>query len=293
MSRIAEVAGVAGEEQHAARAHTRPSSGSARAGLVAVLLGSALVAWIVTLQRMRGMDAGPGTDLGALGWYLGSWVMMTAAMMLPSEAPAVLMFRRTRGGAQVGEFVAGYLVAWTVYGLAAYAVYRGIRAASPSFLAWDEHGPWVAGAALAAAGLYQLTPLKTACLRHCRSPLQFLLRGRPGRLGAVRMGIEHGAVCVGCCLGLMLALFALGVMSLVWMGVVAVAILIEKTLPGGQAFARTLVVALVGLGIWVAVSPGSVPGLTQPGEMRMHMHGGMDTPMDNGITTDMGMEMQP
>ena len=105
--------------------------------------------------------------------------------------------------------------------------------------------------------------------------------------------MSTAAVCVGCCLGLMLALFALGVMSLVWMGVVAVAILIEKTLPGGQAFARTLVVALVGLGIWVAVSPGSVPGLTRPGEMRMHMHGGTDTPMDNGITTDMGMEMQP
>jgi hypothetical protein len=292
MSRIAEVAGIAGEEHHAATAHTRRSSVSARTGLIAVLLGAALVAWIVTLQRMRGMDAGPGTDLGALGWYLGSWVMMTAAMMLPSEAPTVLMFGRTRGGAEVGEFVAGYLVAWTVYGLAAYALYRGIRAASPSFLTWDEYGPWVAGAALAAAGLYQSTPLKTACLRHCRSPLQFLLRGRPGRLGAVWMGIEHGAVCVGCCLGLMLALFALGVMSLVWMGVGAVAILIEKTLPGGQAFARALVVALVALGIWVAASPGSVPGLTQPGGMRMHVLNGT-APVDNGMNTNVGMETQP
>jgi predicted metal-binding membrane protein len=119
------------------------------------------------------------------------------------------------------------------------------------------------------SGLYQLTPLKSACLRHCRSPLHVLLRWRPGRLGALWMGIEHGAICVGCCIGLMLALFALGVMSLVWMGVVAVAILIEKALPGGEAFARLLAVVLIALGIWVAASPGSVPGLTQPSDMQM------------------------
>jgi predicted metal-binding membrane protein len=242
-----------------------------RASIVAWLLGLALVAWIVTVQRMRGMDAGPGTDLGTLGWYLGIWVTMMAAMMLPSAAPTVMMFGRTRGDAQTWAFVAGYLLAWTGYGLVAYAVYRGIRAEAPAFLAWDEHGPWVAGGALVAAGLYQLTPLKSACLRHCRSPLHFLLHGRPGSLGALWMGIEHGGICVGCCIGLMLALFALGVMSLFWMAVVAAAILIEKALPGGEAFARLLAVVLVALGIWVAASPGSVPGLTQPGDMQMKM----------------------
>jgi predicted metal-binding membrane protein len=240
-----------------------------RATIVALLLGAALVAWIVTVQRMRGMDAGPGTDLGTLGWYLGIWVTMMAAMMLPSAAPTVLMFARTRSDTQTGAFVAGYLLAWTAYGLAAYAVYRVVRAAAPSFLAWDEHGPWVAGGALAAAGLYQLTPLKSTCLRHCRSPLHFLMRGRPGNLGALWMGVEHGSVCIGCCIGLMLALFALGVMSLFWMGVVAAAILIEKAVPGGEAFGRLLAVALVALGIWVAASPGSVPGLTQPNDTQM------------------------
>jgi predicted metal-binding membrane protein len=240
-----------------------------RATLVASLLGVSLVAWIVTVQRMRGMDAGPGTDLGTLGWYLGIWVTMMAAMMLPSAAPTVLIFGRARGEAQTWAFVAGYLIAWTGYGLVAYAIYRGIRAETPSFLAWDQQGPWVAGGALAAAGLYQLTPLKSACLRHCRSPLHVLLRGRPGTLGALWMGIEHGGICVGCCFGLMLALFALGIMSLVWMAVVAVAILIEKALPGGEAFARLLAVVLVALGIWVAASPGSVPGLTQPRDMPM------------------------
>jgi predicted metal-binding membrane protein len=266
-----------------------PARSVLRGRAVVVLLATVVVAWIVTLQRMRGMDAGPGTDLGALGWYLGIWVTMTAAMMLPSAAPAVSLCARVRGGAQTSAFAAGYLIAWTLYGLAAYAVYRGIRAASPSFLAWDEHGPWVAGGALAAAGLYQLTPLKSACLRHCRSPLHFLMRGRIGALGAFWMGIEHGAICVGCCLGLMLALFALGVMSLFWMGAAGVAILIEKAMPGGEAFARALALVLIGLGIWVAASPGSVPGLTQPGDMPMPLQAQEHMDMQPG----MGMEMQP
>ena len=243
----------------------------ARPTLVGLLLGVALVAWIVSLQRMRGMDAGPGTDLGTLGWYLGVWVTMMAAMMLPSATPTVLMFAKARGHAQTGVFVVGYLAAWTAYGLAAYALYRGIRAAAPSFLAWDQQGPWVAGSALAAAGLYQLTPLKTACLRHCRSPLHFLLHGRAGVVGALWMGVEHGGICVGCCVGLMLALFALGVMSLFWMVIVAAAILIEKALPGGEALARLVAILLVALGIWVATSPTSVPELTQPTPMPMPM----------------------
>ena len=237
----------------------------------ACVLAAALGAWIVSVERMRGMDAGPGTDLGGLGWYLGIWLTMMAAMMLPSVVPTVLMFGRVRRGAHTWAFVAGYMLAWTGYGLIAYALYRAVRAAAPSFVAWDEHGPWVAGGALAAAGLYQLTPLKRACLRHCRSPLHFLLRGRAGRLGAMRQGTGHGAYCVGCCTGLMLALFALGVMSLFWMAVVATVILVEKTLPGGQAFSRLLAVALIALGIWIAVSPESVPGLKQPSEMRMGM----------------------
>jgi predicted metal-binding membrane protein len=243
-----------------------------QATLLVVLLGAILVAWIVTVQRMRGMDAGPGTDLGALGWYLGIWVTMMAAMMLPSAAPTVSLFAHTRGDVQTWVFVVGYLLAWTLYGLAAYGIYRIVRSAAPSFLAWDQRGPWVAGAALAGAGLYQLTPLKTACLRHCRSPLHFLMGGRRGTLGALWMGVEHGAICIGCCFGLMLALFALGVMSLVWMAVVAVAILIEKVMPGGERFARVLAAVLVALGIWVAVAPESVPGLTQPNGMQMEMH---------------------
>jgi predicted metal-binding membrane protein len=252
------------------RALTRPVP------LAALLLAGALVAWIITVQRMLGMDAGPGTDLGGFGWYVGIWVTMMAAMMLPSAAPMVLLFARVSGErARRGQadfvptwiFVAGYLAAWTVYGLLAYGVFRAVVSAGTDYLAWDRAGPYVAGAALAAAGLYELTPLKDVCLRHCRSPLHFLLHGwRTGPVGAVRMGVEHGAFCVGCCWGLMLALFALGVMSLFWMAVVAAVILTEKLAPQGERLTRLFAVSLIALGIWVASAPGSVPGLTQPGK---------------------------
>ena len=122
-----------------------------------------------------------------------------------------------------------------------------------------------------AAGIYQLTPLKAACLRHCRSPLHFLLGGRRGTVGALRAGVGHGGYCVGCCSGLMLALFALGVMSLAWMAVVAVVVLAEKALPRGFAVARVLAVCLLAGGIWVAASPATVPGLTQPNETGTEM----------------------
>ena len=242
--------------------------------VAATLVAGALVAWIVTVERMRGMDAGPGTDLGGLGWYVGIWTTMMAAMMLPSALPMVVLFSRVsrerarRGFAELVPswlFVAGYLAVWTAYGLVAYGIYRAVIAAGTEWLAWDRAGPYVAGAALAAAGLYELTPLKDVCLRHCRSPLHFLLHDwRKGRLGAFRMGLEHGAFCIGCCWGLMLALFALGVMSLFWMAVVAAVIFVEKLAPQGERLVRFFALALIALGIWVASAPASVPGLVQP-----------------------------
>jgi len=234
---------------------------------VVVLLAGALAAWVVTVQRMRGMDAGPGTDLGGLGWFLGIWVTMTAAMMLPSAAPMVLAYAHFFRARRTVTFVGGYLVTWTLYGLAAYGAYRLVAGAGFGWLSWQRGGPYLAGAAIAAAGIYQLTPLKDACLRHCRSPLGYIVRGREH--GALRMGTEHGLLCVGCCWGLMLALFALGVMSLFWTALVAAAIFAEKALPHGQRVARVLALALVVLGALVAFTPGHVPQLTRPAPMRM------------------------
>jgi predicted metal-binding membrane protein len=253
--------------------------------VTALLIGAALATWIVTVDRMRGMDAGPGTDLGGLGWFVGVWVTMMAAMMLPSVMPMVLIFAKvSRGRYEQGRdafvptwiFVGGYLAVWTLYGLAAYGVYRLVVVAGTGWLAWDRAGPYVAGGAIAAAGLYQLTPLKEVCLRHCRGPMHFILHGwRKGWLGAVRMGFEHGAYCIGCCWGLMVILFAVGVMSLFWMGVIAGVIFAEKVFPYGFKLSKAFALAFVGLGVWIAASPESVPGLVDPGKapsiMQMQM----------------------
>lgn len=191
---------------------------------------------------------------------------MMAAMMFPSVAPIALLHARVgQGRSRTWLFLAGYLAVWTAFGLGAYALFRGIASLDLGFLSWDEQGPLVAGGAIVAAGVYQLTPLKRFCLNHCRTPLRFITDSwRDGRLGAVRMGAGHGAFCVGCCFGLMLVLFVLGVMSLLWMAVVAALIFAEKVLPFGARLATVLAVCLLALGLWVATSPGTVPGLTQP-----------------------------
>ena len=253
--------------------------------VAAVLLAAALITWILTIDRMRGMDAGPGTDLGALGWFLGVWVTMMAAMM-SAAAPMAVVVSRVSGGrrgagsaalAPTAVFLAGYLVVWTAYGVAVYGVYRAVAAADPAVLAWDRQGPLVAGVAVAAAGAYELTPLKRACLRHCRSPLNFVLhRWREGRAGTFVMGLEHGAWCLGCCVGLMVVLVVLGVMSITWMAVVAAIIFAEKVLPGGQRMTVAVAVCLIGIGAWIASAPDSVPGLTEPGGMEMPMDPAMN-----------------
>jgi len=239
----------------------------------AAVAAAALITWILTVARMRGMDAGPGTDLGGLGWFVGLWVTMMAAMMLPSVMPMTLVFarvsaeRQRRGQSFVPTwvFVGGYLAAWTAYGLVAYGIFRAVHGAHVHALSWHAQGPLIAGGAIVTAGLYQLSPLKRVCLSHCRSPMHYVLGGwRPGWRGAVRMGLEHGGYCVGCCWGLMLILFALGVMSIVWMLVIAGLIFAEKVLPFGGRLTRVFAVGFVVVGIWVAAAPSSVPGLTQP-----------------------------
>jgi predicted metal-binding membrane protein len=245
--------------------------------LVAVLVALAVVGWVVTDDRMVGMDAGPGTELGALGFYVSLWVVMMAAMMFPSIAPMMIAYsriqqrRRERGKAQAGPlavalFVGGYLLSWTAFGLAAYGVFEIGRSLSIDALAWAEGGPYLAGAVILAAAVYQLTPAKDVCLRKCRSPLDFVMGyWKPGYGGALRMGVEHGAWCVGCCWALMAALFALGVMSLGWMAFVAALIAVEKLLPWKAVANRGIAVVLVMLGLAVAFAPEDVPALTIPG----------------------------
>jgi predicted metal-binding membrane protein len=252
-----------------------PLPGLIQLGLIGLLLVLAAIAWAVTSDQMSGMDGGPGTDPGTLGFFLGVWVVMMAAMMFPSIAPMVVMQvriqegRRERGqSAAVGTtvlFVAGYLVTWAAAGLIGFGIYEIGKALTGDVFAWDNAGPYLAGGIILAAALYQLTPLKDVCLRHCRSPFMFLMtHWRPGRFGALRMGLIHGGWCVGCCWALMAALFALGVMSLGWMAFIAALIAIEKLLPWKALANRGIAVLLLVLGLGVAFAPSSVPGLTLP-----------------------------
>ena len=261
--------------ESAALRRAPPLPGALQLGLIFALLLLAAVAWAVTGDRMAGMDAGPGTDPGTLGFWVTAWVVMMAAMMFPSIAPLVVMHARIEEGkrrdgktVEAGStalFVCGYLLTWTAAGVVGYAVIEVGRALSLDFLSWDAAGPYVAGGVIAAAAVYQLTPLKEVCLRHCRNPMMFLLsHWRPGRLGALRMGVEHGGWCVGCCWGLMVVLFALGVMSIGWMVFVAALIAIEKLLPWRPLANRGIAVLLVALGAAVAFAPDDVPGLTLP-----------------------------
>jgi predicted metal-binding membrane protein len=237
----------------------------------ALLIALAGVCWAVTAQRMRGMDMGPGTDLGGLGWFAGIWVTMMAAMMLPSLVPMAQAHARASRDAGAGRpaagallFTAGYLLAWLGVGVLAYALIRGVGSLSIGWLAWDRGGPYIAGGAIVAAALYELTPLKARCLRHCRQPALLAGRWRAGASGAVRTGVEHGGLCVGASWALMGALFAVGVMNVAWMIAVAALVAAEKLLPRRDlaVFGTAALVAALGLG--VAFAPGQVPWLTVP-----------------------------
>ncbi len=198
-------------------------------------LGLAAASWVVAVWQMNGMDMGAATELGSFGFFAALWVSMMTAMMLPSAAPAVV--RHLRAGRRVlsgAPFVCSYLAVWALVGAAVYAVYR-------------PHGAVAAAAVVIAAGVYEFTPLKRHFRRRCR--------------GSVRSGFEFGLCCVGSSIGLMLMLVVLGVMSVIWMAVITVVVFAQKLLPARAAVDVPLALAIVGLGIWIAVAPASVPGL--------------------------------
>jgi predicted metal-binding membrane protein len=240
----------------------------ARLGLVALLVALAGLAWWSTADRMAGMDAGPGTDLGGLAWFVGVWVVMMAAMMFPSVSPTVALYARmTRrhGLSRSLTFSAGYLLVWTLAGVIAYGLFRLGKALFGHDLAWHAGGRWLAGGVLAVAALYELTSLKDVCLAKCRSPIGFLLgRWRDGTRGALEMGARHAAWCVGCCWALMAALFALGVMSVGWMALIAALIALEKTLPWKRVATWGTAAVLLVLAVAVVSTPHNVPGFVVP-----------------------------
>ena len=212
------------------------ATGATTAALIATL-GLAAASWVVALRQMNGMDMGVATPLGSFAFFVGVWVSMMGAMMLPGAAPAVLRRAHAGGMRSVPLFVGSYLAVWTLVGVAVYALYR-------------PHGSFVAGVFVIAAGLYELTPLKQHFRRRCRD--------------STLTGFEYGLCCVGSSIGLMLMLVAVSVMSATWMSVITVLVLAQKLLPAKAAVDVPLALAIVGLGILIVIAPSSVPGLTPP-----------------------------
>ena len=250
-----------------------------RLGLIALLFSLAAVGWWWTAREMQGMDGGPWTELGTAAWFLGVWVVMMAAMMFPSVAPTVALYSKLRQTRALGApllFTAGYLLVWSAVGLVAYTLARIGAQLFGDVLAWDRAGRWVAGATLLVAAVYELTPLKNVCLGKCRSPLGFLLGSwKDGLSGATQMGARHGAWCVGCCWALMASLLALGLMSIVWMALVAGLIAFEKLIPPRRAATYGTAAALLVIGLLMLFAPDVIPGLTIPGTGSMSPMDGM------------------
>lgn len=231
---------------------------------VGAILLLALIAWVyiatlepmtppsIVMPDMPGMDMGGMSASAAAPWTwaralatFSMWSVMMAAMMLPAAAPIVLLHRRTALQAHAPEapapptalLVLGYGVVWTGFAMLATAAQWALADAALLTDMDALSDQRIAGAVLVAAGLYQLTPFKQACLQLCRSPVAFLMRHyHPGAVGALRMGFVHGLYCLGCCWAAMALLFVGGVMSLIWVAGLAVFVLIEKALPFGRAF---------------------------------------------------------
>jgi len=239
---------------------------------IALLLIAAL-GWIVSIQQASSM-AGMSQHSGEMGGMAGShtsavvslpvWVAMMAAMMFPAIAPVVSLFgavgrkKRRDGNNAVPTliFVAGYLVVWSLFGVGAYLLSLAVPSVDMVAPGIKSRSLVAAGLVLAAAGLCEWSPLKAACLRHCRSPLgTFLSLWRDGWAGALRMGIVHGAYCLGCCWGLMLVLFAVGLMNLTAMVLLTVLIFAQKALPYGDLIGKAAGLVLLTTGLAFVLAP--------------------------------------
>lgn len=247
--------------------------------ILAVLLALAAMAWALVIWQALSMRAAsmPGSMSAPAGLTMGMsaalflaiWVAMMVAMMFPSSAPMVLLFsaiaagKRQRGQAYVPTwiFVSGYLLVWATAGFVAYLAALGLDAlASRSMFLMDNAGR-IGGVVLVAAGLYQLSPLKNVCLAKCRTPTQFLMTSwRNGYGGALRMGIEHGVFCLGCCWLLFVILFPLGMMNVAVLALLTALIFAEKVLPVGRAVSLIAGAALMAYGVLVLVLPAFLPG---------------------------------
>jgi len=237
-----------------------------------VLMSIAALGWWWSLRMSVDMRAGgmPGMSMStrsamsATG-FLVAWLAMMIAMMLPAMTPVVKLYALAsaqRRVAPLSYFVGGYLVVWLLLGVPAYFAWRALQIPLADGAQWVAR---LAGGSLVAAGIWQLTPLKEMCLRHCRSPMSFFLRygrriERP--LGASRMGATHGLFCIGCCWAMFVVLVAVGTMNIGWMLVVTALIATEKMFRHGARVATIAGVAFLILGTVLLASPGAINFIT-------------------------------
>jgi predicted metal-binding membrane protein len=212
-------------------------------------------------MKMSGPDTQPWSPAALLPLFL-MWVEMMIAMMVPTVAPMILTFatvnrrrcEQKRPFVPTSIFLAGYLVVWTVFSAGIALAQWALHATALLSPMMASQSAWLAGGLLVAAGVFQFTPWKNACLQHCRSPLDFLMAGwQEGWSGAFAMGARHGAYCTGCCWFLMALLFVLGVMNILWIAAITALVLLEKTLPRGKMFVHSAGVALLVWGMWLLI----------------------------------------
>lgn len=229
------------------------------------LLATAAVGWwwsVRMADEMTGMGGMGEMGAMSLGAFLVGWAAMMAAMMFPAVLPVAKLYGRaaTAGrAAPVAFFAAGYLAVWSLTGLPAYFAWRALDTPLAEGQHWAAR---LAGAVLLVAAAWQVTPLKSICLRHCRSPMGFFLRfggsiGRP--LGALGMGVSHSGFCVGCCWALFAVLVAVGTMNIAWMVALTVLIVLERNAPGGEQIALAGAVALAVIGVALLLNPELFP----------------------------------
>lgn len=229
------------------------------------LLAVAALGWWWSVEIAGSMTGGPsmGSDTSmavtlSLGSFCVAWMAMMAAMMVPAIVPAVRLFDRAAARNQAAAtpiFIGGYLIVWSAVGLPAYFAWRAL--AEP-ISRGDRWAGYLAGAVFTAAAVYQVSRLKSACLRHCRTPLSFFLRQKSNLktpLGAARAGIGHGVTCLGCCWAGMAVLIALGTMNIAWMLAVAVLILVEKVTPSGRLVSAAAALAMAAFGAALLIQP--------------------------------------
>jgi predicted metal-binding membrane protein len=231
-----------------------------------LLLAAAATTWIVVVAMWRRMGAMPGTMGLGVAAFVGAWILMMTAMMLPSVAPFASFYTRTftdRRRRRLGAFAVGYLLVWAAVGLPVFGL-----AWVADRLVTAHPGAATALAALifAVCGVYQLTPLKDRCLARCRSPLAFTLKhaARRGRGRDLRAGVSHGVFCIACCWAIMLLLVAFGLMNVLAMLMVAVVVSAEKTWRRGRGFARAFGVVSIVFALVVVAHPAVAPGLYSP-----------------------------